>query len=250
MGALHDGHLALIAEARRKADIVVASIFVNPLQFGPNEDYTRYPRTLDTDSEKLADAGVAILFAPEAAEMYATPSSTTVAPRAFGNALEGKVRPGHFAGMLTIVAKLFNIVQPVIAVFGRKDLQQLALIRAMVADLDFPVEIREVETVREADGLALSSRTRYLGDGARRSATRLREALLAAKAAFDSGATSPKALEDAGQSVLAADGLISVDYLAVVDQSDFESPATAKHGDSIVAAIRVGGTRLIDNIRL
>lgn len=250
MGALHEGHLALMAEARRTADIVVASVFVNPLQFGPNEDYTRYPRTLDTDSEKLSAAGVSVLFAPEAAEMYATSSRTTVEPRAFGSTLEGKIRPGHFAGVLTIVAKLFNVVLPSIAVFGRKDLQQLVLIRAMVADLDFPVEIREVETVREADGLALSSRNRYLDNDARRSAVRLREALLAAKAAFDSGATAPAAIESAGQVVLSRDSSISVDYLTVVSQSDFEPPATATQGDSVVAAVRIGGTRLIDNIRL
>lgn len=250
MGALHEGHLALVAEARKSADIVVASVFVNPLQFGPNEDYKRYPRTPDTDSGMLSAAGASALFAPEAAELYASGSRTTVEPRAFGSILEGKVRPRHFAGVLTIVAKLFNIVQPSIAVFGRKDLQQLVLIRAMVADLDFPVEIREVETVRETDGLALSSRNRYLDDAGRHSAVRLRESLLAAKSAFDSGATLPSSVEAAGEAVLSRESSISVDYLAVVDQSDFEQPAISKRGDSVVAAIRIGGTRLIDNIRL
>jgi pantoate--beta-alanine ligase len=250
MGALHDGHIALVAEAKRSSDVVVASVFVNPLQFGPNEDFSRYPRTLDADAEKLAASGTDILFAPAAAELYADGSRTLVQPRDVANNLEGRLRPGHFTGVLTVVAKLFNIIQPAVAVFGRKDLQQLVLIRAMVADLNFPVEIVDVETVREVDGLALSSRNRYLDATARQSATRLREALLAAKSAFDAGATSRRAVEDAGEVVLARDKSIAVDYLTVVGAADFQPPEVVRSGDSIAAAIRVGGTRLIDNIRL
>jgi pantoate--beta-alanine ligase len=250
MGALHDGHLALVAAACALADVVAVSIFVNPLQFGPSEDYSRYPRTLESDATKLAAAGASLLFAPTSAEMYADVSRTMVVPPAFGDVLEGDIRPGHFAGVLTVVSKLFNIVQPAVAVFGRKDLQQLALIRAMVADLNFPVEIRDVDTVREPDGLALSSRNRYLDAPARQRATRLRTALLAAKTAFQDGATDPAAIEAAGKSLLAQDGAIGVDYFTLVNESDFETPAIAAQGDSIVSAVRIGGTRLIDNIRL
>jgi pantoate--beta-alanine ligase len=250
MGALHDGHLTLVSAAKEVADAVVVSIFVNPLQFGPGEDFGRYPRTLESDAEKLAQQGATLLFAPSASEMYASGSHATVAPPSFADSFEGAIRPGHFGGVLTVVAKLFNIVQPDFAVFGRKDLQQLAMIRAMVADLNFPIEIRAVETVREKDGLALSSRNRYLDEQARRRATRLRAALVAAKAAFDSGSTKSSDIETAGSDVLAQDGALDVDYFSVVRESDFSEPAIATPGDSIVAALRVGGTRLIDNILL
>lgn len=250
MGALHDGHLALVDAARNAADVVAVSIFVNPLQFGPNEDFARYPRTLESDAAKLAAHGASILFAPSPREMYGAGSQTTVTPPSFADRLEGAVRPGHFAGVLTVVAKLFNIVQPDTAVFGRKDLQQLALIRAMVADLDFPIEILGVDTVRERDGLALSSRNRYLDEQSRRRATRIRAALVAAKAAFDAGETDPVAVEAAGRAVLAQDGALDVDYLTLIQESDFERPAVATSGNSIATAVRVGGTRLIDNIQL
>lgn len=250
MGALHDGHLALVAAASKVVDIVVVSIFVNPLQFGPEEDFARYPRTLDTDSVKLAEHGASILFAPSAREMYADGSRTTVTPPAFADSFEGAVRPGHFSGVLTVVAKLFNIVQPDVAVFGRKDLQQLSVIRAMVQDLNFPTEILAVETVRERDGLALSSRNRYLDEQSRRRATRIRAALLAAKAAFDAGVTDAADIEAVGDAILAQDRALQVDYFGLVRESDFAKPAVPKSGDSIVAAVRVGSTRLIDNILL
>lgn len=250
MGALHEGHLALVDAARAVSDVVVVSIFVNPLQFGPGEDFARYPRSLEGDSAKLAARGVSILFAPSTDEMYVDGAHTTVAPPPLADRFEGAVRPGHFTGVLTVVAKLFNIVQPEIAVFGRKDLQQLAAIRAMVNDLDFPVDVQSVDTVREPDGLALSSRNLYLDASSRRRAALIRASLVAARSAFESGADSPDAIEAAGTTMLAADGALDVDYFSVVRETDFERPAVAQSGDSIVTAVRIGGTRLIDNIRL
>jgi pantoate--beta-alanine ligase len=250
MGALHAGHLALVDAARAAADVVVVSIFVNPLQFGPSEDFARYPRALESDSSRLAERGTSVLFAPSVSEMYGDGSRTTVTPRAFADTFEGAVRPGHFAGVLTVVAKLFNIVQPNVAVFGRKDLQQLAAIRAMAADLNFPIDIRAVDTVRERDGLALSSRNFYLDERSRRRAARIRAALVAARAAFEGGVKTADDLEAAGRTVLAQDGALDVDYFSVVRESDFERPGVASSGDSVVAAVRVGGTRLIDNIQL
>lgn len=250
MGALHDGHLALVDRARKAADVVAVSVFVNPTQFGPNEDFARYPRTLESDAEKLSAHGASILFAPSAREMYGDGPRTAVTPPSFADFFDGGIRPGHFAGVLTVVAKLFNIVQPEMAVFGRKDLQQLALIRAMVADLNFPIEVIGMDTVRERDGLALSSRNRYLDEPSRRRATRIRAALVAAKSAFDAGETDPAAIEAAGRTVLAQDGALDVDYLALIRESDFERPAVATSGDSVITAVRVGGTRLIDNIQL
>jgi pantoate--beta-alanine ligase len=250
MGALHDGHLGLVDAARKIADVVVASIFVNPLQFGPNEDFARYPRSLDSDVAALTAHETSFLFAPAASEMYVAGSSTTVLPRSFAELFEGAVRPGHFAGVLTVVAKLFNTIQPTAAVFGRKDLQQLALIKGMVADLNFPIEIQGMETVREEDGLALSSRNRYLDDQSRKLAPRIRAALIAAKLAFAAGATDPLAIEAAGRAVLGDELSPAVDYFSVVNESNFSIPSVVAHGDSVVAAVRVGGTRLIDNIQL
>ena len=250
MGALHEGHLALVDMAAEAADIVVVSVFVNPLQFGPSEDFARYPRTLESDAAKLAEHGATILFAPAVGEMFREGSLTAVSPPDFATQLEGAIRPGHFAGVLTVVAKLFNIVQPGVAVFGRKDLQQLAMIRAMVRDLDFPVEVLAGETVRERDGLALSSRNRYLDEQSRRRATRLRAALVAAREQFESGVTDSSMIEAAGRSVLEKDGALAIDYFSVVDEGDFSNPPTAASGNSIVAAVRIGGTRLLDNILL
>jgi len=250
MGALHEGHLALVDAASRAAAVVVVSVFVNPLQFGAAEDFGRYPRSLESDATKLAQHGATILFAPSAGEMYPRGSRTTITPPPFTDVFEGAIRPGHFAGVLTVVAKLFNIIRPDVAVFGRKDLQQLSAVRAMVVDLDFPVEILAVDTVREADGLALSSRNRYLDDQSRRRAAGLRAALLAAKAAFDAGARDPSDIEATGRAVLARDGAIDVDYLGLVREADFVKPVNATVGDFIVAAIRIGGTHLIDNILL
>ncbi|MEO7103504.1 MAG: pantoate--beta-alanine ligase [Gemmatimonadaceae bacterium] len=250
MGALHAGHLRLIDVASESADIVVASIFVNPLQFGPNEDLARYPRTLENDEANLVEHGAALLFAPSVEEMYADGGGTTIAPAPFAARCEGAVRPGHFAGVLTVVAKLFNIVQPDVSVFGRKDLQQLALIRRMVADLNFATGIVGMDTVREVDGLALSSRNRYLDEQARAVAPRIRAALVAARAAFQSGVTDAASIEAAGVAVMAKEPQLAIDYFAVVRESDFDQPAAATPGDSIVTAVRLGTTRLIDNIQL
>ncbi|MEO6778343.1 MAG: pantoate--beta-alanine ligase [Gemmatimonadaceae bacterium] len=250
MGALHAGHLALVSAARTHADVVVVSIFVNPLQFGPGEDFSRYPRTLEADAEKLAQHGASILFTPSAAEMYGDGPRTTVVPRAFANTFEGAIRPGHFTGVLTVVAKLFNLVVPDVAVFGRKDLQQLALITGMVVDLNFPLTVLDVDTVRERDGLALSSRNRYLSDADRARASRIRAALVEARSAFEAGLTDAAELEQRAKNVLAEDAALQVDYVAVVRESDFARPAVAAPGDSIVTAVRLGGTHLIDNILL
>lgn len=250
MGALHAGHLALVSEARSHADVVVVSIFVNPLQFGPGEDFTRYPRTLEADAEKLAQHGASILFAPATTEMYGDGPRTMVTPRAFANTFEGAIRPGHFSGVLTVVAKLFNIVLPDVAVFGRKDLQQLALITGMVVDLNFSLTVLDVDTVRERDGLALSSRNRYLSDADRARAPRIRAALVDARAAFEAGLTDAAELEQRALADLAEDAALQVDYLAVVREADFARPAAAARGDSIVIAVRLGGTHLIDNILL
>lgn len=250
MGALHDGHLALVDIAARAASTVVVSIFVNPLQFGPSEDFTRYPRTLERDVDALAGRGVSIVFAPSVDEMYAGKRGTTVVPPEGSDAFEGAVRPGHFAGVLTVVAKLFHIVQPDVAVFGRKDLQQLSLVERMVRDLDFPVAIVPGETVREPDQLALSSRNRYLSPDDRARAPRLNAALRAARDAFRDGERDAGRLVAAGRSVLDPDPGIQLDYLAIVRPVTFATVDRAEPGDAAIIAARVGGTRLLDNIAL
>lgn len=250
MGALHDGHLKLVDVATRAARAVVVSIFVNPLQFGPNEDYARYPRTLDADLDALAGRGVAFVFAPNPDEMYEGKRGTVVTPPDGSDAFEGAVRPGHFAGVLTVVAKLFHIVQPDVAVFGRKDLQQLSLVERMVRDLDFPLAILPADTVRESDGLALSSRNRYLSAEDRARAPRLHRALQATRARFEAGERSSAALLDAGRSTLATEAGIALDYFQIVRPSTFTPVATAERGDAAIIAARVGGTRLLDNVIL
>lgn len=250
MGALHDGHLALVDAARRSADAVVVSIFVNPLQFGPTEDFSRYPRTMQADLTALESRGVACVFAPEAAEMYPPGDRTIVSPVPSAEQFEGAVRPGHFAGVLTVVAKLFNIVQPDVAVFGQKDLQQLSVVRSMVRDLNFPISVEAVETVREADGLAMSSRNRFLSEPDRIRATRLYAALCATRAAFARGERDPAALVAVGREMLAHDSELLINYFDIIDADTFAPPATAAPGNAIVTAVRVGSTRLLDNIIL
>lgn len=250
MGALHDGHLALVDIAARAASTVIVSIFVNPLQFGPSEDFARYPRTLERDVEALSSRGVSFVFAPSVDEMYEGKRGTTVVPPDGSDAFEGAVRPGHFAGVLTVVAKLFHIVQPDVAVFGRKDLQQLSLVERMVRDLDFPVAIIGGETVRESDHLALSSRNRYLSPEDRARAPRLNAALRAARDAFRSGERDVAKLVGAGRAVLDADPAIQLDYLAIVRPATFATVDRAEPGDAAIIAARVGGTRLLDNIAL
>ena len=244
MGALHEGHLALVEAARRTPGaVVVVSIFVNPLQFGEGEDLDAYPRTLDEDVARLADAGVELVFAPSAAVMYPDGPRTTVQPGPTGEILDGAARPGHFAGMLTVVAKLFNIVAPHQAFFGEKDYQQLVLIRQMVADLDMDVRVVGVPTVREADGLAMSSRNRYLSSDERELATTINAALVAGTFAAKGGR---QAVIDAASAVLAERPQISIDYLEL-RAGDLGDPPEEGPGRLLVAA-RIGSTRLIDNV--
>jgi len=251
LGALHAGHRALLDRAAELADRVVVSIFVNPLQFAPTEDLDRYPRPLEADLEMCADAGVALAFVPSRPEMYdAVRPVVTIDPGELGRVYEGASRPSHFAGVLTVVAKLFHLVRPDVAVFGQKAAQQLVLIRRMVADLDFPVRIEEVATVREPDGLALSSRNRYLSAAERDTAVALSKALRAG-----GEHSEPTAVLAAANAVLAvaasADPPLHVDYLALLDPADLSTPGPDYHGEAILAvAAKVGATRLIDNVRI
>lgn len=246
MGALHDGHLSLVRRAREIADVVVVSIFVNPLQFGAGEDLDRYPRTLGADLDALAAYDVELVFAPTADEMYPDGAVETVVTAGHVGALyEGASRPGHFDGMLTVVAKLFNIVRPDRAVFGQKDAQQVFLVRRMVHDLDVPLEIEVVPTVRESDGLAMSSRNRYLEPDQRRAALLLSESLAAAEAAGAEGLD--EVLAEAAAAFGDHDG-VELDYLVVVDPETFLPVGEEARGEAIVlVAARVGTTRLIDN---
>ncbi|WP_448005974.1 pantoate--beta-alanine ligase [Agromyces bauzanensis] len=247
MGALHDGHLALVRRARELADIVIVSIFVNPLQFGPNEDLERYPRTLETDVGALARLGVDAVFAPGVDEMYprGAEGGTTVHAGPIGARYEGASRPGHFDGMLTVVAKLFGIAQPDLAVFGQKDGQQVFLVSRMIADLHLPVRIETVPTVREPDGLALSSRNRYLDAEQRQAANVLVESLRAAEAAAADG---PSELLAEGVAAFGDHDGVSLDYFVVVDPETFLPVADDFRGRALVlVAAFVGSTRLIDN---
>lgn len=248
MGALHEGHLALVRRATELAEVVVVSVFVNPLQFAPGEDLDRYPRTLEADLDALAGLGVEAVFAPSVAEMYPDgPPSTRVIAGPVGALYEGAGRPGHFDGMLTVVAKLFNIVGPDVATFGRKDAQQLFLIERMITDLSFPVRIEPIEVVREDDGLAMSSRNRYLSPDERRAATALHRSLEAARSAADRGSIAATA---AAQAVTMGDQLVDVDYFALVDPETFDPIADDYTGLVIaITAARVGATRLIDTER-
>jgi pantoate--beta-alanine ligase len=223
------------------------SIFVNPLQFGPTEDLARYPRDPEGDAEKAASRGVDLLFTPAVEDMYRADRVVSIAATRLDRRWEGEIRPGHFAGMLTVVCKLLNIVQPDVAVFGQKDLQQAALVRAMVRDLDVPVQIAVAPIVRESDGLAMSSRNVYLSPDERRRALALSRALRAMTAAFDAGERSGEALVTTGRAVLDAERDVRVDYLAVVDAATLEPVATAERGAAALLAARVGATRLLDN---
>ena len=246
MGALHDGHLELVDRAAELAPTVVVSIFVNPLQFGPSEDLDRYPRTPEADLEKLAARGVRYVFMPSVDELYPQwPIATKVTAGTVGTMYEGRSRPGHFDGVLTIVAKLLNIVQPAAVVFGRKDAQQVFLVSRMVRDLNLPIQVDVVDTVREPDGLALSSRNRYLDEKERRAARVLSQALEAAVSSGDRGVDPALA---AAQSVLMGEQLIELDYLAIVSPTTFLPVDEGYKGKAIVLiAAKVGSTRLIDN---
>lgn len=244
MGALHEGHRSLIRAARTRADQVVVSIFVNPLQFGANEDLSRYPRTFDADLEVCGEEGVAVVFAPSVQDMYHPDRQVSVRSGEMGRIVEGASRPGHFDGMLTVVLKLFHLVRPDVAVFGQKDAQQLAMIRRMVADLDVPVEIVGAPTVREPDGLALSSRNRYLSADERQVALALSRALRAGAAE-----RAPSKIRAAAREVLdAAAPELELDYLALVDPATFRDVPESHTGEAVLAvAARIGATRLIDN---
>ena len=250
MGFLHEGHLSLVDEARRHAQFVVMSIFVNPLQFAPTEDLSRYPRDAAGDAAKSSARGVDLLFAPGVDEMYPRERRVDVVPRALHSRWEGSVRPGHFAGVLTVVAKLLNIVQPDVTVFGQKDVQQATLVRAMVEDLDFPTAIIVAPTTREADGLAMSSRNSYLGPAERASATVLSRALFSMRDAFRRGERRAESLVSAGRSVMDGERSASIDYLAVADPVTLEPVEDATERSIAIVAARIGKTRLIDNVVL
>ncbi|MDD2457386.1 MAG: pantoate--beta-alanine ligase [Eubacteriales bacterium] len=247
MGYLHTGHVSLIEKARKSCDRVIVSIFVNPIQFGPNEDYTRYPRDLERDLELCRDAGADLVFIPEVADMYPKPNLTFADVKTLGDHLCGASRPGHFQGVLTVVAKLFNICQPDQAFFGEKDAQQLAIIRRMVADFNFPVEIVPCPIIREADGLAMSSRNVYLSEKERQAALSLSRSLEKAWQALETGERSATVIRDIIRSGIAAEPLARIDYVEVVD-GDTLQPVTTISG-SVLAAVAVffGKTRLIDN---
>jgi pantoate--beta-alanine ligase len=246
LGALHEGHLAHVTRARELADVVVVSIFVNPLQFGANEDLAKYPRDLDGDLAQLEGFGVAYVFTPTPEQMYpdgGTQVKVTGGPVA--SLLEGRSRPGHFDGVLTVVAKLLQIVQPNIVTFGQKDAQQLFLVQRMVRDLNIPVAVEVIETVREADGVAMSSRNRYLGPNERQAARALSRALEAAQSASDRGIDTVLA---AAQSVLMDEKLVTLDYLKVVNPKTFLPVDDGYRGPArVLIAARVGPARLIDN---
>ncbi|MFB8762928.1 pantoate--beta-alanine ligase [Nocardiopsis alba] len=250
MGALHGGHRTLMRLAREKADTVVVSVFVNPLQFGPGEDLDRYPRDLPADLAVCGEEGVDVVFAPEVETMYPTEQMVTVDAGPMGERLEGASRPGHFTGVLTVVTKLFQLVRPDLAVFGEKDAQQIALVRRMVVDLNLPVEIVGAPTLRDPDGLASSSRNVYLDDAERASALSLSRALRAGADAADAGADAVRAaaravLDEASR----ATPPVEPDYLALVDPATFaEAPADHRGAAVLAVAARVGATRLIDNV--
>ena len=249
MGALHDGHMALIAEARKHADHVVASIFVNPAQFGEGEDFGRYPRREAEDARMLGQAGCDLLWMPAVEDIYPEGFSTKVSVTGVSERWEGEARPGHFDGVATVVAKLLLSVRPNVAVFGEKDFQQLAVIRRMVSDLNIPAEIAGVPTVREPDGLALSSRNAYLSTDERQRAAALPRALDDAGRAILSGAPVAKAVREAKQALVDA-GFLRIDYLALVDASTLE-PLNEPRGEMrLLAAAVIGTTRLIDNIAI
>lgn len=248
MGFLHEGHLRLVDHARERADRVVLSIFVNPLQFSPGEDFRSYPRDLARDRTLAAARQVDCLFLPTAEALYPADPMVRVDPGPLAATLEGSARPGHFVGVLTVVAKLFHWVEPDVAVFGRKDFQQALLVERMAADLDFPVEIDVRPTVRELDGLALSSRNAYLSADERRAALALSRALRAVEQAWRGGDADPRALVRRGMEVLAAPG-VAPEYLALVDRSLRPVARVDARTVALVAA-KVGSTRLIDNVVL
>jgi pantoate--beta-alanine ligase len=249
MGFLHEGHGALIRQCAARCDETVVSIFVNPNQFGPGEDLAAYPRDLERDQNLCLDAGASVLFLPEAAEIYPTGFQTHVEPGPLAEPLCGRFRPGHFRGVATVVAKLFSLVQPDLAFFGQKDFQQTVVIRRMVRDLNLPVDVVVIPTVREADGLAMSSRNGYLDDKGRQRALCLSQGLLAAQEAFEAGERQPAQLLKLAAAPLA--GVDSVQYLELVDAQTLEPlQGPVDRSAALCVAAYVGSTRLIDNVLL
>jgi pantoate--beta-alanine ligase len=250
MGALHAGHTSLVRAAKARCDFVVVSIFVNPTQFAPNEDLAKYPRTFEADRQKLDAEGVHLLFAPAVEEMYPPGASTFVTAEGITDRLDGRSRHGHFRGVTTVVAKLFHIVEPDVAFFGQKDAAQAAIVKRIVGDLMFPVEIATVPIAREPDGLALSSRNVYLSPEERKQATVLSGALHEVKARFEAGERNSANLIEAARRVFASEPSVRLDYIEIVDPESLEAISTAPNGTLVAVAAFVGTTRLIDNIVL
>ena len=250
MGALHEGHLSLVRAAKADCDVVAASIFVNPTQFGATEDLGRYPRTFDRDRELLENDGVELLFAPSVGEMYPGGAVTWVTVEGLSDKLDGRSRPGHFRGVTTVVAKLFHVVEPDAAFFGQKDAAQVAIIRRMVRDLNFPVEIVACPTVREQDGLAMSSRNAYLDVQERKRALVLYRSLRRVRTLWEGGEGSAEKLMAAGRKEVAGEESVGIDYFEIVDPESLDPVERVKSGTLVAVAALVGTTRLIDNILL
>jgi pantoate--beta-alanine ligase len=250
MGALHEGHLSLVRAAKTACDVVAASIFVNPTQFGPNEDLVKYPRSFDRDCELLEREGVELLFAPSVEEMYPAGAVTWVTVGGLSERLDGRSRPGHFRGVTTVVAKLFNIVEPDAAFFGQKDAAQVAIIRRMVRDLDLPVEIVVCPIVREADGLAMSSRNAYLDPEQRKRALVLHRSLMRVQRLAEGGERDAAKLLAAGRAEFAGEAAVRLDYFEIVDPDTLDSVQDVSGGARVAVAAVVGSTRLIDNVLL
>ncbi|HWC19898.1 MAG TPA: pantoate--beta-alanine ligase [Terriglobales bacterium] len=250
MGALHAGHISLVRAAKSCSDFVAVSLFVNPTQFGPNEDFRKYPRALEADQQKLEAENVDLLFAPAIAEMYPPGAATFVTVEGISDRLDGRSRPGHFRGVTTVVAKLFHIFEPDVAVFGQKDAAQVAIIKRMVRDLMFPVEIVVAPIVREPDGLALSSRNTYLSPTERKQATVLSRALREMAARYKAGETTSVKLIEYAQKVFASEAAVHLDYIEIVDSETLEPVSVAQTGTLAAVAALVGTTRLIDNLLL
>jgi len=248
MGALHEGHTALVKRARQECSRVIASVFVNPKQFGPKEDYQKYPRNLEKDAEKLAAVGADVLFAPETADVYPDGFRTYVHVEGISERLEGRSRPGHFRGVATVVLKLFEIVQPHFAYFGRKDAQQVRIISEMARDLNLDADIVVCPVVREADGLALSSRNAYLSADERKAATVLHRALVAARDEMAAGVRDAMQLQTGMRGIIEAEPLATVDYAEIVSADTFEPAIRVARPSYAVLAVFIGKTRLIDNL--
>jgi pantoate--beta-alanine ligase len=247
MGFLHEGHLSLVHQSKSECDHTIASIFVNPTQFGPNEDFNSYPRDLDHDLALLENAGVEAVFSPSVNEMYPKGTDTFVVPGKIAERLESAVRPGHFRGVATVVLKLFNLVQPNKVYFGQKDAQQVAVIKQMVADLNVPVEIIVVPTVRESDGLAMSSRNTYLNQTERKAATVLYRSLILAESMVNTGERDPEEVKRAINDLISSEPLARIDYVSVADGDSLEEQTFIVKPVLISLAVRIGRTRLIDN---